>query len=141
MSAPLSNPLLELRKLGVSVWFDDIGRGMLDNGSLARLIREDGVAGLTSNPAIFAHSIMSDATYAQRIARLLPSVSSAPALYEELALADLRDAAALLRPLYDSAAGSDGYVSMEVSPHLADDSAGSFRKCAVLLIRSTRASS
>jgi len=128
MSAPLPNPLLELRKLGVSVWFDDIGRGMLDNGSLARLIREDGVCGLTSNPAIFAHSIMNDTTYAQRITRLLPSVSSAPALYEELALADLRDAAALLRPLYDSTAGGDGYVSMEVSPHLADDSAGSFKE-------------
>ena len=128
MSAPLPNPLLELRKLGVSVWFDDIGRGMLDNGSLARLIREDGVCGLTSNPAIFAHSIMNDTTYAQRITRLLPSVSSAPALYEELALADLRDAAALLRPLYDSTAGGDGYVSMEVSPHLADDSAGSYKE-------------
>jgi len=128
MSAPLPNPLLELRKLGVSVWFDDIGRGMLDNGSLARLIREDGVAGLTSNPAIFAHSIMNDTTYAQRITRLLSSVSSAPALYEELALADLRDAAALLRPLYDSTGGGDGYVSMEVSPHLADDSAGSFKE-------------
>ena len=128
MSAPLSNPLLELRKLGVSVWFDDIGRALLDDGSLARLIREDGVCGLTSNPAIFAHSIMNDTTYAQRITRLLPSVSSAPALYEELALADLRDAAALLRPLYDSTAGGDGYVSMEVSPHLADDSAGSFKE-------------
>ena len=128
MSAPLPNPLLELRKLGVSAWLDDIGRGMLDNGSLARLIRADGVAGLTSNPAIFAHSIMNDTTYAQRITRLLPSVSSAPALYEELALADLRDAAALLRPLYDSTVGGDGYVSMEVSPHLADDSAGSYKE-------------
>ena len=128
MSAPLPNPLLELRKLGVSAWLDDIGRGMLDNGSLARLIREDGVCGLTSNPAIFAHSIMNDTTYAQRITRLLPSVSSAPALYEELALADLRDAAALLRPLYDSTVGGDGYVSMEVSPHLADDSAGSYKE-------------
>ena len=128
MSTPLPNPLLELRKLGVSAWLDDIGRGMLDNGSLARLIRADGVAGLTSNPAIFAHSIMNDTTYAQRITRLLPSVSSAPALYEELALADLRDAAALLRPLYDSTVGGDGYVSMEVSPHLADDSAGSYKE-------------
>ena len=128
MSAPLSNPLLELRKLGVSVWFDDIGRALLDDGSLARLIREDGVAGLTSNPAIFAHAIMNDTTYAQRITRLLPSVSSAPALYEELALADLRDAAALLRPHYDSTVGGDGYVSMEVSPHLADDSAGSYKE-------------
>jgi len=125
MNAPVPNPLLELRKLGESVWLDDIGRGMLDDGSLARLIREDGLAGLTSNPSILAHSIMHEAIYAQRIARLLPSVSSAMALYEELALADLHDAAALLRPLYDSASGGDGFVSLEVSPHLADDSAGS----------------
>ena len=128
MSAPLPNPLLELRKLGVSVWFDDIGRALLDDGSLAHLIREDGVAGLTSNPAIFAHSIMNDTTYAQRIARLLPTVSSAMGLYEDLALGDLHDAAALLRPLYDSTRGGDGFVSMEVSPHLADDSAGSFKE-------------
>ena len=128
MSAPLSNPLLELHKLGVSVWLDDIGRGMLDDGSLARLVREDGVAGLTSNPAIFAHSIMNDTTYTQRIARLLPTASSASGLYEDLALADLQDAAALLRPLYDSTRGGDGFVSMEVSPHLADDSAGSLKE-------------
>ena len=128
MNAPVPNPLLELRKLGESVWLDDIGRGMLDDGSLARLIREDGLAGLTSNPSILAHSIMHEATYAQRIARLLPTVSSAMALYEELALADLRDAAALLRPLYDSTHGGDGFVSLEVSPHLADDSAGSLKE-------------
>ena len=71
---------------------------------------------------------MNDATYAQRIARLQSGVSSALALYEELALADLRDAAALLRPLYDSTSGGDGYVSMEVSPHLADDSPGSYKE-------------
>jgi len=128
MSAPVPNPLLELRKLGESVWLDDIGRALLDDGTLARLIRDDGIAGLTSNPAIFAHSIMNDATYAQRIARLQSDVSSALALYEELALADLRDAAALLRPLYDSSSGGDGYVSMEVSPHLADDSPGSYKE-------------
>ena len=128
MSAPVPNPLLELRKLGESVWLDDIGRALLDDGTLARLIRDDGIAGLTSNPAIFAHSIMNDATYAQRIARLQSDVSSALALYEELALADLRDAAALLRPLYDSTSGGDGYVSMEVSPHLADDSPGSYKE-------------
>src|SRR5215469_7452902 len=128
MNAPLSNPLLELRKLGVSVWLDDIGRAMLDDGSLARLIRDDGLAGLTSNPSILAHSIMHEATYSQRIARLLPGASSARALYEELALEDLHDAAALLRPLYDSTAGGDGFVSLEVSPHLADDSAGSFNE-------------
>ena len=128
MNAPVPNPLLELRKLGQSVWLDDIGRGMLDDGSLARLIRDDGLAGLTSNPSILAHSIMNEATYGERISRLLPTVASALALYEELALADLRDAAALLRPLYDSTGGGDGFVSLEVSPHLADDSAGSHKE-------------
>lgn len=128
MNAPLPNPLLELRKLGESVWLDDIGRAMLDDGSLARLIRDDGLAGLTSNPSILAHSIMNEATYGERIARLLPSVSSGLSLYEDLALTDLRDAAALLRPLYESTGGGDGFVSLEVSPHLADDSAGSYKE-------------
>src|SRR6516165_3949722 len=128
MSAPVPNPLLELRKLGESVWLDDIGRALLDDGTLARLIRDDGIAGLTSNPSIFAHSIMNDATYAKRIAQLLPTVASAMALYEELALNDLRDAAQLLRPLYDSSSGGDGFVSMEVSPHLAYDTTGSVRE-------------
>jgi len=128
MNAPHPNPLLELHKLGQSVWLDDIGRAMLDDGSLARLIHDDGLAGLTSNPSILAHSIMHQAIYGQRIARLLPTVSSAMAMYEELALADLKDAAALLRPLYDSTKGGDGFVSLEVSPHLADDSAGSLKE-------------
>ena len=127
MNSRFPNPMLELRKLGVSAWLDDIGRGMLDDGSLARLIRDDGIAGLTSNPSIFAHSMTNDATYAQRIAQLLPTVSSAMALYEELALEDLRNAAELLRPLYDSSSGGDGFVSLEVSPHLADDTAGSIK--------------
>jgi transaldolase len=128
MNAPAPNPLLELRKLGESVWLDDISRSMLQDGSLARLIRDDGVAGLTSNPAIFAHSMMTDAKYAQPIAQLLPTVPSAMALYEELAIGDLRDAASLLRPLYDATAGADGFVSLEVSPHLANDSSASLRE-------------
>ena len=128
MAAPLPNPLMELRKLGESVWLDDISRGMLEDGSLARLIHDDGVAGLTSNPAIFANSMMHDPKYAQPIAQLLPTVSSAMALYEELALEDLQDAARLLRPLYESSSGGDGFVSLEVSPHLAYDSAGSLKE-------------
>jgi transaldolase len=125
MNAPAPNPLLELRSLGVSAWLDDIGRGMLDDGTLARLIGEDGVAGVTSNPAIFAHSMMHDPRYAQPIAALLARVPSAMALYEELAIEDVRDAAGLLRPLYDRSAGGDGFVSLEVSPHLAYDGAAS----------------
>lgn len=125
MASPVSNPLLELRRLGESVWLDDLGRGMLEDGSLARLIREDGVAGVTSNPAIFAHSMMNDPQYAQPIAQLLPQVSSATSLYEELAIHDVRAAAELLRPQYDAGGGGDGFVSLEVSPHLAYDTAGS----------------
>ena len=125
MSAPVPNPLLELRKLGQSAWLDDISRRMLREGTLARLIRDDSIAGLTSNPAIFGNAITTDPEYARPIAELLPRVSSSLALYEELAIEDLRAAAALLRPLYDSSSGGDGFVSMEVSPHLAYDGAGS----------------
>ena len=125
MNASAPNPLLELRKLGVSAWLDDLGRGMLEDGSLARLIRADGVAGVTSNPAIFANSMISDPRYTQPIARLLPTVPSALALYEELALHDVRAAAELFRALYDGTSGGDGFVSLEVSPHLAYDGAGS----------------
>jgi transaldolase len=125
MQSAATNPLLELKTLGVSAWLDDISRGMLEDGSLKRLIDDDGIAGLTSNPAIFANSIMTDPRYAQPIAQLLPSVPSGIGMYEELALHDLRDAAGLLRPLYDSGGGRDGFVSMEVSPHLAYDAPGS----------------
>ncbi len=125
MNASVPNPLLELRTLGVSAWLDDLGRGMLEDGSLARLIREDGIAGVTSNPAIFANSMTTDPRYAQPIARLLPKTPSAMALYEELAIGDVQRAAGLFRPLYDRTAGGDGFVSFEVSPHLAYDAAGS----------------
>jgi transaldolase len=125
MNASVPNPLLELRKLGESAWLDDLGRGMLEDGSLARLIRDDGIAGVTSNPAIFANSMTTDPRYAQPIARLLPTVPSAMALYEELAISDVREAAGLFRALYDNTAGADGFVSFEVSPHLAYDAAGS----------------
>ena len=125
MSAPVPNPLLELRKLGQSAWLDDISRRMLRDGTLAGLIHEDGICGLTSNPAIFGNAITTDAEYARAISQLLPAVASSLALYEELAIEDLRDAAALLRPLYEDTSGGDGFVSMEVSPHLAYDGPGS----------------
>jgi transaldolase len=125
MNASVPNPLLELRKLGESAWLDDLGRGMLEDGSLARLIRDDGIAGVTSNPAIFANSMTTDPRYAQPIARLLPTVASAMALYEELALSDVHAAAGLFRGLYDGTAGADGFVSFEVSPYLAYDAPGS----------------
>jgi transaldolase len=125
VSIVATNPLVELHKLGQSIWLDDIGRKMLADGSLARLIQEDAIAGVTSNPAILAHSITSDPLYAQAIKDLLPKVSGSMALYEALAIDDLRGAADLFRPVYDSVQGRDGFVSLEVSPHLAYDTTGS----------------
>ncbi len=124
MNANADNPLLKLRGLGQSVWQDDIGRTMLDDGSLARLIEEDGIAGVTSNPAIFAASITKEPQYQRAIAELLPKEPSNIALYETLTIQDLRRAADLFRKLYETTSGGDGYVSMEVSPHLAYDTAG-----------------
>lgn len=121
MNVSVPNPLLELRKLGESAWLDDLSRGMLEDGGLARLIREDGIAGVTSNPAIFANSMTSDPRYAQPIARLLPTVQSAMSLYEDLAIHDVRAAGRLFRELYDASSAADGFVSFEVSPHLAYD--------------------
>ena len=128
MGAPSPNPLLELRRLGQSVWLDDIGRALLDDGTLVRLIEEDGLAGVTSNPAIFAHAIMKEPQYVAAIAnvldRLSATESSSTALYETLAIDDLRRAADLFRKAFDRTTGADGFVSLEVSPHLADDTAG-----------------
>jgi transaldolase len=124
-SETATNPVLQLRRLGQSVWLDDIGRAMLDDGSLARLIEEDGIAGVTSNPAIFAAAINKDPQYQRAIAELLPKEPSNLALYETLTLEDLRRAADLFRRDYDGTSGGDGFVSMEVSPHLAFDTAGS----------------
>jgi len=138
MNANADNPLLKLRKLGQSVWQDDLGRAMLDDGSLARLIEADGIAGVTSNPAIFAASINKDPQYQRAIAELLPKESSNLALYETLTIADLQRAADLFRPLYDSTSCGDGYVSMEVSPHLAYDTAGTIAEARRLWARLER---
>ena len=118
------NPLLRLRARGQSVWLDDIHRRMLTDGTLARLIETDGLGGLTSNPAIFAHSIMTHAEYRPAVAELLPKVAHGTELYEAIVLDDVRRAAELFQPVYARAEGADGFVSVEVSPHLAEDARG-----------------
>ena len=138
MNANVDNPLLKLRKLGQSVWQDDIGRTMLDDGSLAKVIEADGIAGVTSNPAIFAASINKEPVYQRAIADLLPKEASNIALYETLTIEDLKRAADLFRRLYDSTHGGDGYISMEVSPHLAYDTAGSLAEAKRLWARLER---
>jgi len=118
------NPLRLLAGHGQAVWLDYIQRGALRNGELARMIRDDDLRGVTSNPAIFEKAIAGSADYDRAIGLLAGRTIDAKSAYECLAIADIRDAADLLRPVYDRTAGRDGYVSLEVSPTLAQDGAG-----------------
>lgn len=117
----LFNPLRQLQALGQSVWLDDIRRSWLREGHLARLIEDDLLAGVTSNPAIFARSMTRGTEYNDTIAELASAGRSAAEIYETLALQDVQAAADLFRRTYTATHGVDGYVSLEVSPHLADD--------------------
>ncbi|MBI3071598.1 MAG: transaldolase [Deltaproteobacteria bacterium] len=110
--------------LGQSVWFDSLGRGLIVSGELARLRDEEGVVGVTSNPTIFEKSIREGKEYAEEIARLAAAGASATEIYEALAFGDIRAACDVLRPVYERTRGVDGVVSIEVSPHLAHDTAG-----------------
>jgi transaldolase len=117
-----TNPLLRLKSFGQSFWLDYIRRGMIDSGELARLIEDDGLSGITSNPAIFEKAIAEHGDYDSAIVPLAADGMTATDIYETLALDDIRHAADLLRPVYEASGGSDGFVSFEVSPHLAHDS-------------------
>ncbi len=117
------NPLLQLKELGQSPWLDYIQRDLLTDGGLQRLIDEDGIAGVTSNPAIFAKAVTEHDDYDEAIRALRARGDKVEALYETLALDDIRAAADLLAPVYRDSRRRDGYVSLEVSPELADDSA------------------
>lgn len=116
------NPLKALAEFGQSVWLDYIRRSLLTSGGFDRLINEDGLRGCTSNPAIFEKAIAGSTDYATTIADLKKrGGANAMTIYEELAFVDIRDAADRLRRVYDATNGKDGYVSIEVSPHLARD--------------------
>jgi len=120
-----SNPLHALAGLGQSVWLDFIRRGWLADGTLERLIREDGLRGMTSNPAIFEKAIAGSSEYDDQIAALVAGrVSDSKAIYETLAVTDIQRAADLLSPVHRASHGRDGFVSLEVSPELADDTEG-----------------
>ena len=122
---PTTNPLVAIHRFGQSIWLDYIRRNILHNGELQRLIDEDGLRGVTSNPAIFEKAIAGSSDYAADIEQLAARGLSAGEIYAELAVADVQQACDLLRPLYDQPdSGGDGYVSLEVSPELIDDTAG-----------------
>jgi transaldolase len=114
-----------LHDLGQSIWLDNITRDLLDGGTLKRYIDEWSVTGLTSNPTIFDHAIKNSSSYDAAIRRKVSEGKSGEALFFELALEDITRAAALFRPIHDRTDGVDGWVSLEVSPLLAYDAAGS----------------
>ncbi len=120
------NPLLELKQLGQSVWLDYIRRNLITSGELQRLVEEDGLCGVTSNPTIFQKAIAGSDDYDEAIRALLTAEphTDASALYEALAIEDIRMAADILRRVYEETDGRDGFVSLEVSPHLAHDTEG-----------------
>lgn len=118
------NPLQELNAHGQSVWLDNLSRPLIEDGDLGRLIEQDGISGITSNPAIFAAAIAGSDAYDDQIRRLSNGDGDNIALYEALAIDDIRAAADLLRPTFERTAGTDGFVSLEVNPHLARDTAG-----------------
>ncbi len=114
----------ELHEMGQSLWLDNITRGLLMSGTLRRFIQEFSVTGLTSNPTIFDHAIKNSHDYDEAIRRKVKDEESRESLFFALALEDLRQAADLFRPIHDQTSGVDGWVSLEVSPLLANDTAG-----------------
>src|ERR1700720_311384 len=116
----MTNPLRTLQEYGQSVWLDFLSRDLLRGGELKRLIAEDGLRGMTSNPSIFEKAIGHGEDYDAQIAELEASGDLDPGtLFERLAVTDIQSAADALRPVYDQTQGRDGYVSIEVSPYLA----------------------
>src|SRR5262245_45806177 len=124
VATALENPLLTLQMFGQSVWLDYMRRSLITGGELQRLIDEDGLRGVTSNPSIFEKAIVGSSDYKDVLEAPISRGLSPQALYEKLAIRDIKDAADALRPIYEASAKHDGYVSLEVSPLLAYDTQG-----------------
>jgi len=128
-TAKAANPLTQLQNFGQSIWLDYIRRDLLKGGELQRLITEDGLRGMTSNPSIFEKAIAGSALYQDFLDTLASRADlDAKGRYELLAIRDIQDAADLLRPVYQSTRKRDGYVSLEVSPYLAHDTNGTIEE-------------
>jgi transaldolase len=121
----MGNPLLAIRALGQSIWLDNISRELLDSGTLARLIAEDGISGVTSNPTIFEKAIGHSDLYDDSLRAAVREDLDARGIFFRLTYADIRDGADLLRPRWEETDGQDGHISFELLPELARDVAGS----------------
>jgi transaldolase len=122
------NPLKQLGMLGQSIWLDYIRRDLIAGGELRRLIEEDGLRGMTSNPAIFEKAIAGSQDYDEDIRATVLEGKDAQSIYEALSQRDVQSAADEFRPLYDRTDGTDGYVSLEVNPHLAHYTHGTIQE-------------
>ena len=125
-----SNPLVAAKALDQSIWLDFIQRSLMESGELQRLIDNDHICGITSNPAIFENAIANSSEYDQQIRTLLGDQPAIPPLeiFKHLAISDIKAAADILKPVFDNSRGDDGMVSLEVSPTLAHDSDGTIRE-------------
>jgi transaldolase len=123
-----TNPLIELTKLGQSIWNDNIERKLITSGELKRLIDEDGLSGVTSNPAIFEKAIAGSDLYADQLRELATQGKSPMEIYEALAIRDIQMTADVLKEVYDRTVGTDGFVSLECSPLLANDTAATIEE-------------
>lgn len=120
----MTNPLVQLGRLGQSPWYDFITRDLVRSGELARLIREDGLLGMTSNPTIFEKAIGGSTLYDDDLRRLADQGRSPAEIFEALAVVDVRAACDIFQPIFERAGNGDGTVSLEVSPTLAHDTEG-----------------
>lgn len=121
----MANPLVEVQRHGQSIWYDNISRGLVTSGELARMVEEDGLLGVTSNPAIFEKAMAGSEAYLPATRALIgQGIEDATEIFERLAIEDIQLAADVLHPAYARTGKRDGYVSLEVSPHLANDTEG-----------------
>lgn len=122
------NKIMNLKDLGQSIWLDFFDRKIMDSGKLKMLIEEDGISGVTSNPSIFEKAIGSSPDYDEDIATLAQTKKSLDSTFFSLAVKDIKRAADLFKPVYKKSNGEDGFVSLEVSPHLAHDTEGTIKQ-------------
>src|SRR5713226_6387572 len=121
----MTKPAARLNQFGQSAWLDLIDRKLIRSGELERMMDEDGIRGVTANPAIFEKAILETNEYDDDLHKLIEQGKSAMQIYEALAVADVRAACDVMRPLFDRLKGADGFVSLEVSPEIARDTRAS----------------
>ncbi|MBJ7881725.1 transaldolase [Gelidibacter salicanalis] len=132
------NPLNKIQEHGQSIWLDLLDRNIMDSGKLQSLIDDDDLRGLTSNPSIFEKAISGSSDYDDDIAKLSETTDTNVAIFFEMAIADIQRAADLFKPVYDKTEGKDGFVSLEVSPYLAQDTDGTIEQARELWKKADR---